>query len=222
MSSASHCSPAAGRFHAVILDYGQVLCYMPSQEEAERMAKAFKLDAEGFWPLWHRNREAFDRGDLSSESYWRALAEDASTKLSPTELDEVRRTDLEMFGRINRTMVDWLVRLQKAGMKTALLSNMHPEMIAYVRERFDWLLAFNFLTFSAEVRLTKPDPAIYRYTLDALGVQPAQALFIDDVERNGITALRFQSVSQLRNDLEALGFPLLPAQEEAAPSVRQL
>jgi FMN phosphatase YigB (HAD superfamily) len=100
---------------------------------------------------------------------------------------------------------------------------MHPEMIAYVREHFDWLRAFNFLTFSAEVRLTKPDPAIYRHTLDALDVQPAQALFIDDVERNiqaarelGITALRFQSVAQLRNDLEALGFPLLPAVEGAA------
>jgi HAD superfamily hydrolase (TIGR01509 family) len=191
---------------------------MPSAEEAERLAAVFNLDAEAFWPLWHRNREAFDRGDLSSESYWRALAEDTSTKLSPTELDEVRRIDLEMFGRINQTMVDWLVRLQKAGMKTALLSNMHPAMIAYVRERFDWLRAFSFLTFSAEVRLTKPDPAIYRYTLDALGIQPAQALFVDDVERNiqaarelGITALHFQSVSQLRRDLEALGFPVLPA-----------
>jgi putative hydrolase of the HAD superfamily len=182
------------------------------------MAKVFHLDPERFWPLWQRNREAFDRGDLSSESYWRALAADANTQLTPAQLEDVRRSDLEMFARIDQTMVEWLRQLSKAGMKTALLSNMHPEMITYSRERFDWLAAFSFLTFSADVRLTKPDPAIYRYTLDALGVEPAQALFIDDLERNiqaarelGITALRFQSVAQLRTDLEALGFPLLPA-----------
>ena len=52
-------------------------------------------------------------------------------------------------------------------------------------------------------------------------MQPDEALFIDDREINleqaraaGIRTIRFQSVEQLREDLQALGFPILPGQSE--------
>jgi 2-haloacid dehalogenase len=48
-------------------------------------------------------------------------------------------------------------------------------------------------------------------------VQPSEALFIDDRDANleqaravGIHSIRFQSVEQLRRDLQALGFIILP------------
>jgi FMN phosphatase YigB (HAD superfamily) len=81
---------------------------------------------------------------------------------------------------------------------------------------------FTFKTLSAEVRLIKPDPAIYEYTLHGLGVSAEVTLFVDDREPNvrtartlGMHAIQFQSVAQLKNDLEAFGFPVLP---EAAVS----
>ena len=122
-----------------------------------------------------------------------------------------------MFGRANVVMVAWLRRLREAGMKTGLLSNIHPAMIAYLRENFDWLELFDFKTFSAEVRLIKPDRAIYEHTLRGLEVAAGEALFVDDREINvqaarelGIRGLRFRSVEQLRRDLMAIGFPILP------------
>jgi len=122
-----------------------------------------------------------------------------------------------MFGRANVVMVAWLRRLREAGMKTGLLSNIHPAMIAYLRENFDWLELFDFKTFSAEVRLIKPDRAIYEHTLRGLEVAAGEALFVDDREINvqaarelGICGLRFRSVEQLRRDLMAIGFPILP------------
>jgi len=114
-------------------------------------------------------------------------------------------------------MVDWLRQLGRGGIKTALLSNIHPKMIAYVKENFDWLELFDFTTFSAEVRLIKPDHAIYEHTLRGLGVKAEDALFVDDREINvraarevGINAVRFQSVGQLREDLGKMGFAILP------------
>jgi FMN phosphatase YigB (HAD superfamily) len=56
--------------------------------------------------------------------------------------------------------------------------------------------------------MAKPDPAIYRYTLEKLGVRPEETLFIDDRQENveaatalGMKALLFTTVNQLRADL---------------------
>jgi len=206
---------------AVILDYGEVLCHRPSPAEFHRLANAFGADGSSFPALWEKNRGAFDRGDMTAEAYWAALAEDTGTVLSSERLEEIRKWDVEMFGHANSQMVAWLGQLHLAGIKTALLSNIHPAMIAYLRENFDWLQQFDFKTFSAEVRLIKPDPAIYEHTLRGLAATPQETLFVDDREVNvraarelGIHALRFQSVEQLRRDLEEMGFPILPAAEE--------
>jgi putative hydrolase of the HAD superfamily len=209
------------KIRAVIFDYGEVLCHRPSEEDFIRLRKVFGADAEAFQSLWDKNRGAFDRGDITAEAYWRALAEDAEVEIDPEQLDQVCRWDVEMFGRANAPMVAWLGELRRGGIKTGLLSNIHPAMIAYLRENFDWLKLFDFMTFSAEVRLIKPDPAIYEHTLRGLGVAADEALFVDDREINvqaarelGIHALQFRSVAQLRRELEAMGFPILPVAQE--------
>jgi HAD superfamily hydrolase (TIGR01509 family) len=115
-------------------------------------------------------------------------------------------------------MVDWAQRLRAKGFKIGILSNMHPDMVEHCRSNFDWLNDFHFQTFSADVRMVKPDQAIYEHTLQGLGVSAPEALFIDDREPNivaaqklGIRAIQFLSVPQLKNALEEIGFPVLPA-----------
>jgi putative hydrolase of the HAD superfamily len=207
---------AAG-IHAVILDYGEVLCHKPPQAEFDRLAKVFGVAKDSFVARWEKNRGAFDRGDVTAEAYWTALAEDAGVAIAPEELTQVCQWDVEMWGKANETMVNWLRRLREGGIKTALLSNIHPVMISYLRENFDWLDQFDFKTFSAEVRLIKPDPAIYEHTLRGLGVAAEETIFIDDREINveaarklGIRALRFLSVEKLRADLDGMGFNIVP------------
>jgi hypothetical protein len=61
------------------------------------------------------------------------------------------------------------------------------------------------------------------YCLQLLDCSPEQAIFIDDREANvaaarneGIISLLYRSTDQLRLDLEAIGFDVLPAQATAA------
>ncbi len=208
------------RIRAVIFDYGEVLCHRPPDEAFQRLAKVFGADRNLFQTLWDKNRGAFDRGDITAEAYWMALAADAGVAIDGEQLDLVCKWDVEMFGKANLEMVGWLGRLRRGGIKTGLLSNIHPAMIAYLRENFEWLELFDFKTFSAEVRLIKPDPAIYEHTLRGLGVRAGETLFVDDREINvlaarelGIHAVQFRSVEQLRRELEAIGFPILPGGE---------
>src|SRR5579863_8136180 len=170
--------------HAVILDYGEVLCHRPTEAEFGRLREIFAMEEKSFALLWDKNRGELDRGDLAAEAYWSALAEDAGVQLDRSQLHEVCELDITMWGHPNHQMVDWLRRLRRGGLKTGLLSNIHPRMIAYLRENFEWMELFDFKTFSAEVRVIKPDRAIYEHTLRGLGVEAPETLFVDDREVN--------------------------------------
>jgi putative hydrolase of the HAD superfamily len=219
------------KIDAVIFDYGEVLCYPPRPDEIARMAGIFSVEAELFPPLWQKNRPGYDRGDYTPARYWQMLADDAKVKITPKQLARLNELDAEMWGRENPGMVEWMQRISAAGTKTALLSNMHPQMIRYVRKKFAWMSSFKPAIFSADVRLIKPDPAIYRHTLKELGVAAENTMFIDDREVNikaaralGIHAIEMKSMAQLGEEVKALGFPILPlfvaADEPTAATIK--
>jgi len=202
---------------AIIFDYGEVLCLPPTSEDVAGSARILGISTDLFHELWRRNRDLYDRGDLSPEIYWRKFAEDAGVELDEAELRELSERDVAMWGRLDRHMVDWLKSLSSAGIKTAVLSNMHIGMVQHARQSFPWLKGVHCVTLSAEIRLIKPDPAIYEHCLRGLGVGPSESLFIDDRDVNiagarsvGMHAVRFQSIAQLRSYLEDGKFPVLP------------
>jgi putative hydrolase of the HAD superfamily len=209
-------APATVR--AVILDYGEVLCLLPTPDAITRMARMFHIDPKSFLPIYTESRGPYDRGDLLPEEYWHAFASQAGVTLSGDMIEELRRWDIEMWSRTNGPMILWLENLRSAGLKTAILSNMPVDMVAHVRRNFLWMKHFDHQIFSADVRRIKPEPAIYEYSLDVLKVPASEVLFVDDRDANleqaraaGMRGIRFQSVNELRDDLHALGFDVLPA-----------
>jgi putative hydrolase of the HAD superfamily len=205
------------KIRAVILDFGEVLCHVPSTESIERLAFLFQMDPRTFLPIYLQTRVPYDRGDLLPSEYWQKFAEQARVKITADAIEQARRLDLELWSHINDAMILWVQRLHAAGFKTAILSNMPTDMATHVRNNFAWISYFDHHIFSGEVRSVKPEPEIYQHCIDALGVQPSEALFIDDRDVNleqaraaGIHGIRFQSVEQLREDLQALGFTILP------------
>jgi len=211
---------------AVILDYGQVLARSATREDFEAMAKMFNVSFEVFYTLWEASRDTYDRGDLTPEEYWLKLAAQANTRIDSRQIEILRNVEVEIWAHVDRDMLDWVSQLRDAGVKTGLLSNMPCDLVTHLREHSEWLDNFDFKTFSSEVGLIKPDPAIYEHTLHGLGVSASEALFVDDREINiqaaralGIRAIQFRSIAQLRDDLEALGFPILLAGVETTSAV---
>jgi putative hydrolase of the HAD superfamily len=214
-------SGKAPEIRAVILDYGEVLCHLPSTKSIERLAAMFQMDPRTFLPNYLQTRAPYDRGDWLPEEYWLRFAAQAGVQINADDIQKARQLDLELWGQINDAMILWAQQLHAAGFKTAILSNMPADMATHMRKNFAWLSHFDHYIFSGEVRSVKPEPAIYQHCIDALGVQPSEALFIDDREINleqaraaGIRTILFQSVEQLREDLQSLGFRILPGQSE--------
>ena len=211
---------------AVIFDYGLVLVRSPTTEEFGRMGQVFGLNFELFHRLWESSRDVYDRGDISAEEYWLKLAAHANVSIDPGQIALLRKVDVEIWTHPIPEMLNWVSQLQTSGIKTGVLSNMPMDLATYVRTSGHWMENFDFKTLSAEVRMIKPDPAIYEHTLRGLGVAATETLFLDDREPNvraarmlGIHAIQFSSIGQLRTDLEVLGFPILPAVAESSSSV---
>ncbi len=203
---------------AVILDFGEVLCFQPAPEALERMAKVFHIQPASFLEQYIPTRGPYDQGLLSAEEYWANFARDAGVEIDAAQIETLRAWDTGMWSRINAEMIDWLERLRAAGLTTALLSNMQFDMAAHARRNFAWFAHFDHQILSCEIKLIKPDAAIFRHTVERIGVRPGEALFVDDREANieaardvGLKALRFEGVGQLRGDLQKIGFGILPA-----------
>jgi 2-haloacid dehalogenase len=109
-----------------------------------------------------------------------------------------------------------LAELRAAGVPLYALSNWSAETFPSQRTRFDFLAWFDGIVLSGEERLIKPDARIYRRLLERYAVDPARAVYIDDVAGNaaaacalGIHGIHFIAPAQLRDELAGLG--LLPS-----------
>ena len=97
-------------------------------------------------------------------------------------------------------MVDAVRAVRAGDLKTGLVSNSWS-VDHYDRE----LLAdlFDEVVISAEVRMHKPRPEIYRLAARSLGVEPAACVFVDDLRENcegaeavGMTAIRHREPAE--------------------------
>ena len=72
-----HYSPISKppEIRAVILDFGEVLCHLPSTEYIERLASIFQMDPRTFLPIYLQTRAPYDRGDLLAGEYWQKFAD---------------------------------------------------------------------------------------------------------------------------------------------------
>ena len=193
---------------AVIFDYGEVLCEAADPVHLTNMGRIAGLEKTTVKELYWKFRDDYDRGTLNGETYWQAIGQAAGRKFSKGQIASLVQEDVDSWKRLRPDMLAYVRKLQDAGIKTAVLSNMIPDLLEHMRRDFRWLDSFTCQTYSCEIDAVKPEPAIYRHTLEALAVEPRRALFIDDREVNikgaqavGIHGIVYRSREQFREEL---------------------
>jgi putative hydrolase of the HAD superfamily len=195
--------------HAVIFDYGMVLSHPQDPAALSNLLTITGLDRDNFESHYWRHRHSYDMGKLNGSSYWRQFATDASIELTATDIERLIENDVLMWCTINEPMLAWAKSLADAGFRIGILSNMGEDTLSYMRQEFAWLGDFHHHTWSCELGIAKPDPAIYTYTCEKLDVAPVEALFLDDKIENieaargvGLNAIQFRNVQQLQQELK--------------------
>ncbi|WP_447765689.1 HAD family hydrolase [Sphingopyxis panaciterrae] len=104
-------------------------------------------------------------------------------------------------------------RLDDAGVPLFAITNFGHEFWEGFRPTQPVFDRFRDIIVSGTEKLVKPDPAIYRLAIERFGIDPAGALFIDDVAANvagaesvGIAGHHFRGAADLERDLGARGY----------------
>jgi len=104
-------------------------------------------------------------------------------------------------------------RLDDTGVPLFAITNFGHEFWEGFRPTQPVFDRFRDIIVSGTEKLMKPDPAIYRLAIERFGIDPAGALFIDDVAHNiagaesvGIAGHRFVDAATLERELIARGF----------------
>jgi putative hydrolase of the HAD superfamily len=174
---------------AVLFDYGMVLSAAPDPAAWARMLSISNLSEEqlhrGYWAYRH----AYDRGDLTAESFWNQAAAPTHAILTPDQLTALIAADVDYWSTLNPPMLAFARSLQQAHIPTGILSNMPGPMESGLRARHRWIDDFTHNTWSHALNLAKPEPAIYRHAAEGLRTPPENILFIDDRNENIEAAL---------------------------------
>jgi putative hydrolase of the HAD superfamily len=154
--------------------------------------------------VYWRHRRDYDLG-LPSQDYWSLVAQDLGTAIDESLLTSLVTIDVDSWTDYRDEMWTLAATYRQAGGRLGMLSNGVREIVARIRSDRDLPALFDAVVISYEVQLAKPEPEIYRVTLDRLGVEPAAALFVDDRLENIDTAreLGLQTL-QFTGDVHAL------------------
>jgi len=209
--------PITSQIRAVIFDYGDVISLPRDPAVLAEMATILAVPEDKFRESYDFFRHDYDRGSFLPDEYWRRIAERAGVPLKDSDISRLREADVKMWGRLNHAILNWAGELRAAGFKTAVLSNMHHDMIEHIRANGEWARNFDCLTLSSSLRMAKPEPAIFKHCLNSLHVEPHESLFLDDREPNveaakavGIWGILAVTPQQLKANLKAIGFTPLP------------
>jgi putative hydrolase of the HAD superfamily len=165
-----------------------------------------KVKAEVFG---HADWLELDRGTLGRDE---AIARAAKRSgVAPNEIKRLLHAVPPSLVVFPET-VELLRRLKRKGYPLYCLSNMHFASIEYLEKNETFWEVFDGGVISCRLQLCKPEAGIYKHLLQTYGLDPAQTLFIDDVQVNldaaaklGMRSLRFENAAQCERELRALG-----------------
>lgn len=149
-----------------------------------------------------------------SQSSMGLLSTEESTKLIADRLGitpEQWRQDIKDGEYINEPLLSYIEKSLRPKYKIALLSNVARGGLERRIGRDVLDNYFDLIITSAEIGMVKPDPEIYRHTLEKLGVKSKESVFIDDREKYckgaeslGIKAILYQDFKQMKSQLETI------------------
>jgi 2-haloacid dehalogenase len=195
---------------AVVFDLGGVLIDWNPRHLYHSLfddeAEMERFLAEVATPAWNHEQ---DRGRPFAE----AIAE--LTREHPDRADLIAAywdRWPEMLGDAFHETVDIVADLRATDVRLFALTNWSAETFPFAAPRYPFLDWFEAVIVSGDVKLVKPDPAIFRLLVERHRLEPSRTILIDDTLANvraaaalGFRAIRFTDAATLRRNLVAIG-----------------
>jgi putative hydrolase of the HAD superfamily len=140
---------------------------------------------------------ALERGECTVEEFEQLLASRIARRNGVQLVAEGLLTRMFAGSTLAAPMQTAVQVIRAAGLRTALLSNSWG-MADYPRHLFPGM--FDVVVISGEVGMRKPEERIFRHAAGLLGLDPAECLFVDDIEANTKAAEAIGMTAILHHD----------------------
>lgn len=122
-----------------------------------------------------------DEGKITNGQRFELVKERVPKELHPTLKLVVE--NWEMCMKPVEGALDFYALVKEKGYHTFVLSNACNRFYGYFPRFYD-MRSFDGVVVSSDVKMIKPNPAIYEYILKTYHLTPSECLFIDDVAEN--------------------------------------
>ncbi|MCD6356686.1 MAG: HAD family phosphatase [Anaerolineaceae bacterium] len=149
----------------------------------------------------------WDTGEMDDDAFFTYLLKELRLPLE--KISAIRQFMFHDF-RVDQKILTFIKRIKKTH-TTALLTNFPSHLHTLMKT--DWIIesAFDHIIASCDVKLVKPDPALYKLALDRMGFKAEECVFIDDRQVNvdaaaglGIHSILYQNRGQAIKDIETI------------------
>ncbi len=172
---------------AIIFDFGNVLIKWDPHKVFNKYFASNTAAIDRF--LVEINFNEWNLSQDKGYPFAQAVA-DLSSKF-PQYAHLIRAYDVEWEESITGLIPDTieiLHKLKAAGYLLYGLTNWSAEKFSIVRHKYTFFELFEDILVSGEVKLIKPDPAIFNLLLQKIHRKPEECLVIDDSTQNIVTA----------------------------------
>jgi len=200
----------AARITTLFLDIGNVLLTNGWDRHMRRKAaEIFSLDCDELNERHHLTFDTYEEGKLSLDEYLYRLVFYRDRPFSKEDFRDF------MFGQSRPVpeMIELIRHLKaKYRLRIATVSNEGRELTVYRIRKFRLAEFVDFFISSCFVHYRKPDPDIYRISLDIAQADPAEVVYIEDrdmfvdvAEGLGIRGILHRKYESTRDALAGLG-----------------
>jgi putative hydrolase of the HAD superfamily len=175
--------PGTFPFKAILLDLFDTTVYCPWGDLRRQMAAVAGVAVKDILQGYARTQADRNIGAFGSEQRdMEEIARAGRLRLSQQQVSaliDFEHSFLMRFGHYYPDVEPFLTAIKAKGLLSGVISNCsHGASTLIDRLNVRGLVDYTFLSF--EVGQRKPSSEIYRHALSRLGVDPAQALYIDD------------------------------------------
>jgi putative hydrolase of the HAD superfamily len=205
----------SNKIKAIIFDLGNVLIDFDHMTAARKISRFTNMSAQDIFNLFFDSplTASFEESKISPREFFSQVKEKLNLKLDYDGFVPIWN-EIFFLSEKNHAVYN-LAKSLKKRYKLSLLSNVNILHLDYLKKNFPVFDAFHYVITSCELGCKKPDPAIYKKTLEILQVPPGDVFYTDDrlelakkARELGINSFVFMGIEQLQTDLLSAGITI--------------
>jgi len=188
----------------IIFDWGGVFTRGHLLKDfAKNLSDKCGKDKDEIEKIFRDAEYPYETGQIIPEVFWDNFRKKLNINLTK---EEIQKIFLNSYV-INGSMLA-LAKKMKKRYKIILLTNNYEDLFNFIKKRYELERYFDYMFSSSEIQDKKPNDGIFKFVMDKLRINPEEAIFIDDKEKNiigarkvGLKTIHFKGIRGMKEIL---------------------